>query len=87
MKLVAATDPKVTLVALVSCVPEMTTEVPPVLSPEFVLRPVIVGAGVVKVNWSAEVVFETPLPDWTVTSTVPSDDAGAMAVIEVGLFT
>ena len=45
VKLVAATPPKVTLVAPVNVVPVMVTLVPPAMGPEFGLTEVTVGPG------------------------------------------
>jgi hypothetical protein len=55
------------VVAPVNAVPVITTEVPPDVLPDVGLRPVIDGAGMVYVTWSAEEVEEFPLGVVTVT--------------------
>ena len=79
-----ATVPNFTPVTPLKPVPVMVTLVPPAVDPEVTLRPVTVGVGgAVKVNWSATLVALVPPATLTVTSTVPADSAGEVAVIEV----
>jgi hypothetical protein len=82
VKLVAAVPPKLTAVAPVKLVPVIVTDPPPAVVPLDGLTPVTVG-GATKRYWSAEDVSEVPAAFTTVTSTVPAECAGAVAVIEV----
>ena len=59
----AAVDPNSTPVAFDRPVPEMITEVLPLINPEETLRPVTKGAGAAKVNWSAADIVEMPFDD------------------------
>ncbi len=59
---VAAKLPKRTLVAPVKPLPEMTTEVPPPMTPIAGLSPVTAGTAAVYVNWSLDEVADDPLP-------------------------
>src|SRR5581483_6678648 len=86
VKLVAAVPPKLTAVALVNRVPVIVTLVPPLAGPADGLTPVTVGAPTY-VYWSAELVALVPPVVVTVTSTVPAEPAGAVAVIWVALLT
>ena len=89
VKVVAGFAPKATAVAPVKLVPlTVTGGAAGRPRPEFGARPVTVGAGVppVKVNWSLALVALVPPAVTTVTSTVP-DPGGAVAVMEVALFT
>ena len=63
--LVAATPPKVTLVAPVKCAPEIVTVVPPRVVPDVGLNDAIVGAGISYVNALTAVA----LPNGVVTDT------------------
>ena len=81
--LLAASVPKSTAVAPVKPVPPIVTAVPPAKGPAELLTPVTVGAGMA-VKRSAEEVVETPPGPVTVTSTMPADSAGLVAVICVG---
>ena len=67
----------------------MVTLVPPVVGPEEGLSKLTVGtrAGTTKVKRSAGLVVEVPLGVLTVTSTVPADSAGLVAVTDVALLT
>src|SRR4051794_8245414 len=64
----------------------MVTLVPPAAGPEEGATLVTVGA-LVNVYWSFSRVAEVPLGVVTVTSTVPAECAGAVAVIDVALLT
>jgi hypothetical protein len=83
---VALVVPNLTAETEVKPVPVMLTLVPPAVGPAFGLTAVTVGAAWY-VKWSAEVAVEVPLEVVTVTSTVPADPAGELAVIEVAEFT
>ena len=66
----------------------MVTDVPPEVEPEVGEIEVMTGAvggggGEINVNWSADEVVEVPPGVVTVTSTVPADSAGEVAVKEV----
>src|SRR5271166_1057540 len=76
------TPPKETVLAPARSVPVIVTEVPPVTGPAFGLTPVTTGT-LYEVNWSALEVAEVPPGVVTVTSTVPADAAGELAVISV----
>jgi hypothetical protein len=69
----------------------MVTPVPPTVGPEFGLTLVTVGAAdeiTANVNWSADgLAAEVPPGVVTVTSTVPADSVGLVAVTDVGLLT
>jgi hypothetical protein len=82
VKLVALVEPKLTVVAPVKLVPAMVTEVPPPVDPVFGVTEETVGAATY-VNWSAADVADVPTGVVTVTSTVPGDPAGLIAVIVV----
>ena len=64
----------------------IVTLVPPAVGPAGGLALVTVG-GATKVNWSAAPVALVPPGVVTVTSTVPADSAGAVAVILLELLT
>ena len=66
-------------------VPVMVTEVPPAVVPDVGEMLVNVGAGAVKVYWSADEVADVPTDVVTVMSTVPAASAGLIAVIELSL--
>ena len=85
LKLVAAVEPNMTLVAPVKPLPVMVTLVPPVTGPFVGLMLLMLGA-VVYVNSSFAFTVEVPLAVVTVISTVPVP-AGAITVMLVSLFT
>ena len=78
--------PNATRVAPEKFVPVSVTVVPPAAGPVFGLKAVTVGAATA-VNWSVEIVRLVPPAFVTVTSTVPAERAGAVAVIDVELAT
>ena len=82
----AAAPPKLTAVAGLNPLPVITTEVPPLLGPDVGATPVTAGTASY-VYWSALPVADVPPRAATVMSTVPADSAGAVAVIDVPLFT
>jgi hypothetical protein len=82
VNVVAGLFPKLTAVAPVKLVPVIVTIVPPAVDPLVGDRLVTVGAATY-VNSSAGEIAETPPGAVTVTSTVPTDPAGAVAVIDV----
>ena len=84
--LVAAVAPNFTAVVPVRFVPMIVTWVPAVSGPYAGLIDVMVGAAT-KVYWSDAPVVLLPPTVVTVTSTVPAEPAGAVAVTEVALFT
>jgi hypothetical protein len=83
---VAAVLPKLTAVASVNAVPVTVTTVPPAIGPPAGETTVTTGAAMY-VKWSAELVAEVPPGVVTVTSTVPAEPAGAVAVMLVALTT
>jgi hypothetical protein len=83
---VAALDPKLTAVAPVNPVPVIVTAVPPASGPALGRTAVTVGTAAY-VYWSAEPVAEVPPGVVTVTSTVPAEPAGELAVMLVALTT
>ena len=80
-KLVAATPPKVTLLAPVKFAPLMVTVVPPNVVPEFGDRLAMVGAGVTYVNALGKVA--APPTVVTTTFCAPTVPAGVTAVRDV----
>ena len=69
VKLAAKAGPKFTAVAVLKPLPVIITAVPPAVLPELGLMLVIEGTGMaVKVNWSADHVFDVPLGVTTVMS-------------------
>jgi hypothetical protein len=82
LKPAAGVVPKVTAVAPVKSVPVMTTDVPPAVGPEFGETELTVGSAM-NVNWSAGEIAEVPPTVVTVTSTVPAELAGEVAVTSV----
>src|SRR5579863_756567 len=86
VKVVAAVPPKFTALAPDRLVPVMMTVVPPAVGPLVGLSEDTVGAAT-NVNWSPLEVAEVPPAVVTVTSTVPADSAGEVAVIVVPLTT
>ena len=83
---VAAVVPNFTVAPARNPVPVIVTLVPPANGPADELTAVTVGTASY-VNWSALLV-KLVTPDCvTVTSTTPADSAGAVAVIEIALFT
>src|SRR6266852_5245565 len=88
MKKLAGTVPKFTAVVPLKFVPVSTTWVPPDVETKVDAIPVTVGAEPrVYVNWSLEEVADVPLTVVTRTSTVPTDSAGAVVVIDVAELT
>jgi hypothetical protein len=86
VKPAAAVPPNSTAVAPVKPLPLIVTEVPPLLLPEEVPRPVTLGAaGVRYVKVSELPVLEVPLLVVTCTSTLPAAPAGATADISESL--
>jgi hypothetical protein len=83
---VAAVDPKLTAVAPVNPVPVIVTTVPPASGPALGRTAVTAGTAAY-VKWSAELVAEVPPGVVTVTSTVPAEPAGEVAVMLVSLTT
>ncbi len=88
VKLEAGVVPKSTAVAPDRLVPVIVTLVPPLTGPEVGLRPVTEGVELPELNvkWSADPVAEMPFPVVIVTSTVPANSKGLIAVIEVSEF-
>src|SRR5436853_105012 len=84
----AGEPPTETAFAPVKLVPVIVTEVPPAVVPVAGLRLVTVGTAAVRyVKWSAETADEVPLLVVTLTSTVPAEPAGAVAVTDESEFT
>jgi hypothetical protein len=83
---VALVAPNVTADAAVKPVPEMVTLVAPPVGPALGLTAVTVGAPWYE-KWSAADFAEVPVGVVTVTSTVPADPAGEVAVIDVSELT
>src|SRR5690242_11289765 len=83
---VAGVAPNFTALAPVKLVPVIPTEFVPPASPDVGLTAVTVGAATY-VNWSAAPIADVPPGAETVTSTMPAEPAGAVAVICVGEFT
>ncbi len=77
---VALVVPNFTAETLIRLVPVMVTLVPPALGPTLGLTPVTVAASWYR-NWSLGEVPEVPPALATITSTVPADPAGDVAVI------
>jgi hypothetical protein len=78
--------PNFTAETLIRLVPVMVTLVPPAFGPKLGLTPVTVAASWYR-NWSLGEVAEVPPALATITSTVPADPAGDVAVIVLAEFT
>lgn len=88
VKLLLATLPNHTAVAVLKPVPEMVMTLPPAELPELLLRLVTVAtAGMEAVNWSALDVDEVPAGVVTVISQVPACTAGAVAIMALSEIT
>jgi hypothetical protein len=87
VKVSAVVSPKLTTPALVKPVPVIVTAVPPASGPAAGATPVTTGSGKVYVKRSAERLAEGPPAVVTVTSTVPAEPAGAVALMRVALTT
>jgi hypothetical protein len=79
---VAGVAPKSTVVTPEKFVPEIVTDVPPVVGPTLGLTSVTSGSGLVKANASELTGGLVPLAVVTVTSTFPLEADGDVAVIE-----